>query len=160
MGGEFIIETRGLTKQFRGFVAVSNVDLKVRRHTIHALIGPNGAGKTTCFNLITRFLEPSQGRILFNGRDITRTEASTVAGMGMVRSFQISAVFGRLTALENVRVALQRREGGTMRFWRTDRLLRRLDGRALELLEAVGIADHRDTAAAEQIGRASCRERV
>ena len=149
MGGDFIVETRGLTKQFRGFVAVSNVDLEVRRHSIHALIGPNGAGKTTCFNLITRFLPASQGRILFNGRDITRTEASTVARMGMVRSFQISAVFGRLTALENVRVALQRREGGTMRFWQTDRLLRRLDARALELLEDVGIADHRDTPAAE-----------
>lgn len=149
MAGDFIVETRGLTKQFRGFVAVSNVDLKVRRHSIHALIGPNGAGKTTCFNLITRFLQPSQGRILFNGRDITRTEASTVARMGMVRSFQISAVFGRLTALENVRVALQRRVGGTMRFWTTDRTLRHLDGRAMDLLDAVGITEYRDTPAVE-----------
>src|SRR5487761_2208588 len=111
MSGEFILQTRGLTKQFKGFVAVDNVDLRVRRGTIHALIGPNGAGKTTCFNLLTHFLTPTQGRIYYNGRDITGSRPAAIARMGLVRSFQISAVFPHLTVLENVRIALQRKRG-------------------------------------------------
>jgi len=99
MGDDLIVETRSLTKEFKGFVAVSDVNLRVRRHTIHALIGPNGAGKTTCFNLVTKFLTPTRGQILFNGNDITQTQPAAIARQGMVRSFQISAVFGHLTVL-------------------------------------------------------------
>jgi ABC-type branched-chain amino acid transport systems, ATPase component len=149
MGDDFIVETRNLTKEFKGFVAVSDVNLKVRRNTIHALIGPNGAGKTTCFNLITKFLPASRGQILFNGRDITHARPAAIARQGMVRSFQISAVFGHLTALENVRVALQRKLGTSFQFWRSDRSLNALDARAEELLEAVGVAEYRDVAAGE-----------
>ena len=149
MGDDYIVETRNLTKEFKGFVAVSDVSLKVRRHTIHALIGPNGAGKTTCFNLITKFLPASRGQILFNGRDITHAKPAAIARQGMVRSFQISAVFGHLTALENVRVALQRKLGTSFQFWKSDRSLADLDGRAEELLEAVGVQQWRDTPAGE-----------
>ena len=149
MGDDFIVETRNLTKEFKGFVAVSDVNLKVRRHTIHALIGPNGAGKTTCFNLITKFLPASRGTILFNGRDITHAKPAAIARQGMVRSFQISAVFGHLTALENVRVALQRKLGNSFQFWRSDRSLSQLDARAEELLDAVGVSQWRDTPAGE-----------
>src|SRR5215468_4529439 len=118
MAGDIILETEGLTKEFRGFVAVKGVNLRVRRDTIHALIGPNGAGKTTCFNLLTKFLNPSAGRIHYKGEDITHTPPADVARKGLVRSFQISAVFPRLSALENVRIALQRRRGGSFDFWR------------------------------------------
>ena len=134
-----IIETRGLTKEFNGFVAVSDVDLQVRRGQIHALIGPNGAGKTTCFNLLTKFLIPTRGQILYNGEDITATGAAQVARRGVVRSFQVSAVFPHLTVLENVRVALQRALGTSFHFWERESNLAVLDPRALELLEAVGL---------------------
>src|SRR5664279_4490785 len=87
MTEDIILETRGLTREFKGFVAVNGVDLQVKRGTIHALIGPNGAGKTTCFNLLTHFLTPSRGRILFNGRDITGSRPAVIARMGLVRSF-------------------------------------------------------------------------
>jgi branched-chain amino acid transport system ATP-binding protein len=146
---DLIIETRGLSKEFKGFAAVSDVSLKVRRHSIHALIGPNGAGKTTCFNLLTKFLTPSAGQILFNGRDITHAKPAAIARSGLVRSFQISAVFGNMTVLENVRVALQRMEGTTFHFWRSQSSLDRLNDRAQELIEAVGIAEYRDTPAGE-----------
>src|SRR5512142_734835 len=112
MADDIILETRKLTKEFKGFIAVKDVDLRIRRGTIHALIGPNGAGKTTCFNLLTKFLTPSRGRIVFDGRDITALKPADVARLGMVRSFQISAVFPHLTVIENVRIALQRRRGG------------------------------------------------
>src|SRR3982074_1736094 len=127
---EVILEAEGLTKEFKGFVAVKNVDLRVRRHTIHALIGPNGAGKTTCFNLLTHFLRPPAGRIRFKCRDITGSSAAAIARMGLVRSFQISAVFPHLTVRENVRVALQRRLGNSFHFWRSQRVLDRLNSRA------------------------------
>jgi branched-chain amino acid transport system ATP-binding protein len=146
---DVILRTEGLTKAFRGFVAVRNVHLEVRRGTIHAMIGPNGAGKTTCFNLLTKFLEPTSGRISYNGRDITPTSPAAIARMGMVRSFQISAVFGHMTALENVRVALQRQHGGCFDFWRADSVLKRYHGRARELLDAVGILDLADVPAVE-----------
>jgi branched-chain amino acid transport system ATP-binding protein len=146
---EVILETRGLSKEFRGFVAVKGVDLKVARGTIHALIGPNGAGKTTCFNLLTRFLPASAGEILYRGRDITSAQPAEVARMGLVRSFQISAVFPHLTVLENVRIALQRRRGRSFDFWRSDRVLRQFDARAKELLEAVGLPDFAHTPAVE-----------
>jgi branched-chain amino acid transport system ATP-binding protein len=146
---DVILETRGLTKEFAGFVAVSAVDLRVRRGTIHALIGPNGAGKTTVFNLLTKFLEPTAGTIRFAGRDITGAAPAAVARLGMVRSFQISAVFPNLSVLENVRVALQRTLGTAYHFWRSSRTLAALDGRALELLEAVDLAGLRDTVAVE-----------
>src|SRR3954468_4915584 len=126
MAEEVILETRGLPKEFKGFVAVSNVSMKVRRGSIHALIGPNGAGKTTCFNLLTHFLEPTRGQIFFNGREITGSPPARIARMGLVRSFQISAVFPHLSVLENVRVALQRKHGHSFDFWRSDRVLDRL----------------------------------
>ncbi len=146
---DLLLETRDLTKDFGGFLAVKHVDLRVRRGAIHALIGPNGAGKTTVFNLLTRFLSPTSGSIWFEGRDITRARPAQVARQGVVRSFQISAVFPSLTALENIRVALQRARGGTFRFWRSDRVLEGLDGRALSLLADVGLEDQRDVAAVE-----------
>src|SRR5512134_1360923 len=136
---DVILETEGLTKEFRGFVAVRDVRLRVRRGTIHALIGPNGAGKTTCFNLLTHFLAPTAGRITFNGRDITGSRPADIARLGLVRSFQISAVFPHLSVLENVRIALQRGRGRSFDFWRSEAALDALNGRALELLEAVGL---------------------
>lgn len=149
MADDTILETRGLAKEFRGFMAVSGVDLKVRRGSIHALIGPNGAGKTTVFNLLTGFLQPTAGAILFNGADITRDKPAQTARRGMVRSFQISATFPHLTVLENVRVALQRERGDSFRFWRSDRLLASLDGQAMQLLEAVDLAPFADTLTVE-----------
>ena len=146
---DVILETEGLTKEFRGFVAVNNVSLRVRRGSIHALIGPNGAGKTTCFNLLTHFLTPTAGRIRFNGRDITGSKPSAIARMGLVRSFQISAVFPHLRVLENVRIALQRRRGASFDFWRSERVLDALNARALELIDAVGLAEFAATPAAE-----------
>jgi branched-chain amino acid transport system ATP-binding protein len=139
LADDYIIETRGLTKEFKGFVAVSGVDLKVRRGAIHALIGPNGAGKTTVFNLLTKFLEPSRGQILYQGRDITRAQPADLAREGMVRSFQISAIFPHLSVLENVRVALQRELGTSFHFWRSEASLERLNERAMALLDAVGL---------------------
>jgi branched-chain amino acid transport system ATP-binding protein len=141
MASDIILETRGLTKEFKGFVAVNGVNLRVRRGTIHALIGPNGAGKTTCFNLLTHFLIPTRGEIHYNGREITGSSPSAIARMGLVRSFQISAVFPHLTVLENVRIALQRKRGGSFDFWRSERVLDALDGRAGELIEAVGLTE-------------------
>jgi branched-chain amino acid transport system ATP-binding protein len=139
MADDLIIETRGLTKEFAGFAAVQDVHLKVRRGSIHALIGPNGAGKTTVFNLLTKFLDPNRGQILYNGRDITRSRPADVAREGMVRSFQISAIFPHLSLLENVRIALQRRVGTSFHFWRPQTSLDMLNERALELLDAVGL---------------------
>jgi branched-chain amino acid transport system ATP-binding protein len=146
---EYILETRGLSKEFKGFVAVNAVSLKVRRGSIHALIGPNGAGKTTCFNLLTHFLEPTSGSIHFNGREITGFRPSRIARMGLVRSFQISAVFPHLTVLENVRVAVQRRRGTSFDFWRSERLLDALNDRASELIDAVGLSAVAHTMAIE-----------
>ncbi|MEZ0332841.1 MAG: ABC transporter ATP-binding protein [Gemmatimonadales bacterium] len=140
MPGDTILETRGLTKEFKGFVAVDNVDLKVRRGTIHALIGPNGAGKTTTFNLLTKFLPPTRGTILFNGEDITGDNPADVARRGVIRSFQISAVFPNLTVLENVRIALQRSLGTSFHFWKREKTLEVLNDRAMALLERVDLA--------------------
>jgi len=140
MAESYILETAGLTKEFKGFVAVGDVSLKVRRGDIHALIGPNGAGKTTCFNLLTKFLEPTRGTIRYNGTDITGEKPAQIARRGIVRSFQISAVFPHLTVLENVRIALQRGLGTSFHFWRSDASLTQLNGRAMELLEQVGLA--------------------
>lgn len=135
-----ILVTDNLCKSFGGFKAVSDVNLRVERGSINALIGPNGAGKTTCFNLLTKFHIPTSGRITFDGQDITGTASADIAQRGMVRSFQISAVFPHLTVLENVRLALQRKRGGSFDFWRSEATLRQYDCRALELLEQVGLA--------------------
>ncbi len=147
--GDFILETRELTKEFKGFVAVNKVNLNVRRGSIHALIGPNGAGKTTCFNLLTKFLKPTSGQILFDGLDITPEAPAHIARRGVIRSFQISAVFPHLSVLENVRVALQRKLGTSFHFWRSERSLQSLDGRALELLRAVDLESYAQTPAVE-----------
>jgi branched-chain amino acid transport system ATP-binding protein len=146
---DVILQTQGLTKEFAGFVAVRQVDLQVRRGTIHALIGPNGAGKTTCFNLLTKFLTPTRGSILYNGRDITNLKPADVARLGLVRSFQISAVFPHLTALENVRVALQRQRGESFDFWRSKAVLSQYDDRAIQLLDDVGLTGFERTPAVE-----------
>jgi len=148
-GSEFILETRGLTKEFKGFVAVSQVNLRVKRGHIHALIGPNGAGKTTCFNLLTKFLTPTSGQIVYDGADITGETPAQIARRGVIRSFQISAVFPHLSALENVRVALQRRLGTSFHFWRSERSLDTLNERTVELLAAVDLADYAATPAVE-----------
>ncbi|HKD55164.1 MAG TPA: ABC transporter ATP-binding protein [Steroidobacteraceae bacterium] len=146
---DYIIETRGLTKEFEGFVAVSNVDLRVRRGHIHALIGPNGAGKTTFFNLLTKFLIPDRGQILYRGRDITLERPAQVARRGIVRSFQVSAVFPHLTVLENVRIALQRALHTTFHFWKPVSTLAPLDARATELLGQVSLGAFADMRAVE-----------
>ena len=149
MAEDYIIETRKLTKEFKGFVAVNDVNLKVRRGHIHALIGPNGAGKTTCFNLLTHFLVPTFGQILYNGRDITGSTPSSIARKGLVRSFQISAVFPHFTVLENVRIALQRKRGNSFDFWRSARVLDEQNGAARELIDAVGLSEFEGTVAVE-----------
>jgi branched-chain amino acid transport system ATP-binding protein len=146
---DIILETEGLTREFGGFVAVDGVSLKVRTGTIHALIGPNGAGKTTCFNLLTKFLPPTSGTIRFKGRDITHLTPTQVARLGMVRSFQISAVFPHLTVLENVRLALQRTRGASFDFWRSEKVLNVYNDRARELLADVGLLEYTDMVVAE-----------
>ena len=138
---DYILKTEGLTKEFMGFTAVSNVDLNVRRGTIHALIGPNGAGKTTCFNLLTKFHTPTSGNIIYNDQDITNKSSAEIALIGMVRSFQISSVFPHLTVLENVRVGLQRRLGISMQFWKSERVLNSLNDEAMDYLDQVGLKE-------------------
>ena len=149
MSEDYILETEDLTKEFAGFVAVNGVTLRVARGTIHALIGPNGAGKTTCFNLLTKFLQPTRGRIAFKGQDITGLPPTDIARLGLVRSFQISAVFPHLTVRENVRIALQRARGGSFDFWRSKRVLDTLNARADDLLADVGLETFADATAVE-----------
>jgi len=149
MTTDLILQTDQLSKEFKGFVAVDRVNLQVRRGSIHALIGPNGAGKTTCFNLLTKFLKPSAGTIRFNGRDITQAAPADIARRGVIRSFQISAVFGHLSVLENVRIGLQRKLGTSFHFWRSERSLEPLNARAMELLQAVDLESYADTLTAE-----------
>jgi len=141
MADNHILETKSLVKEFKGFVAVDGVSLRVQRGQIHALIGPNGAGKTTVFNLLTKFLIPTSGQILFNGEDITSERPAQVARRGIVRSFQISATFPHLTVLENVRIGLQRSLGTSFHFWRSERSLDVLNPRAMELLDTVGLTE-------------------
>lgn len=146
---DIILETEGLTKEFGGFFAVKDVNLRIKRGSVHALIGPNGAGKTTCFNLLTHFLTPTRGRIRYNGQDITGRRPAEIARLGLVRSFQISAVFPHLSVLENVRIALQRKRGRSFDFWRSERALDALNERSLELIEAVGLGAFAATTAVE-----------
>ena len=147
--GDVILATRGLSKAFGGLAAVSDVDLEVRRGTIHAMIGPNGAGKTTCFNLLTKFLPPTKGSIVFDGKDITRDRPDQIARQGLVRSFQISAVFSGLSALDNVRIAMQRKRGRSFDFWRSEESLRPMNDAAMQLLDDVGLAHVADVPAGE-----------
>ena len=144
VSAEFILETQGLTKEFKGFVAVNQVDLKVQRGHIHALIGPNGAGKTTFFNLLTKFLTPTHGKIVYNGVNITAEKPAQTARRGIVRSFQISAVFPHMTVLENVRAALQRNLGTSFHFWKPESSLFHLHDRAEQLLAEVDLQDFAD----------------
>ncbi len=148
------LQAKGLTKEFKGFVAVNNVDLSIEKGTIHALIGPNGAGKTTCFNLLTKFLQPTRGTITYDGRDITRMKPAEIARLGMVRSFQISAIFPDLSVLQNVRVALQRARGESYDFWRSDRALSKFDDEARGYIDQVGLSEFvNERAAALPYGR-------
>src|SRR3954469_24103095 len=140
-----ILETKSLTKEFKGFTAVNDVNLKVQRGHIHALIGPNGAGKTTCFNLLTKFLVPTTGQILFNNRDVTAARPAQIARQGIIRSFQISAVFPHLTVLQNVRIGLQRSLGTSFHFWKSERTLNQLNQRARALLAEVDLENFADT---------------
>ena len=149
MADDIILSTSGLTKDFGGFTAVNGVDLKVKRGTIHALIGPNGAGKTTCFNLLTKFLSPTKGAIVFKDKDITREKPAEIARLGLVRSFQISAVFPQLSVLTNVRIALQRKRGDSFDFWRSESALKPLEEEALRLLDSVGLASYAQLTAGE-----------
>jgi branched-chain amino acid transport system ATP-binding protein len=145
MMADVILETKQLTREFKGFVAVDNVNLQVQRGHIHALIGPNGAGKTTCFNLLTKFLEPSSGQILFNSQDITAAKPAQIARMGIIRSFQISAVFPHLSVLENVRIGLQRQLGTAFHFWKSEKSLDQLNARAMALLDEVDLSSFADS---------------
>lgn len=149
MTNDYVLQTRGLIKEFKGFRAVDQVSLNIRRGSIHALIGPNGAGKTTVFNLLTKFLKPSSGEIIYNDQDITRADPAVIAKLGMIRSFQISSVFPNMIALENVRLGLQARDKGAYAFWRSGKTLKRLDVQALELLDSVGLIEFSHTKAAE-----------
>jgi branched-chain amino acid transport system ATP-binding protein len=142
---DVILETKQLTREFKGFIAVDNVNLQVQRGHIHALIGPNGAGKTTCFNLLTKFIEPSSGQILFNSQDITAAKPAQIARMGIIRSFQISAVFPHLSVLENVRIGLQRQLGTAFYFWKSEKSLDQLNARAMALLEEVDLSAFADS---------------
>lgn len=141
MSSDYVLSAEGLTKTFQGFTAVNSVNLKVREGSVHALIGPNGAGKTTLFNLLTKFLAPSAGRVLFRGKDVTGKHPADLSRLGLVRTFQISAIFPDMTALENVRVAMQRHEGRSHAFWRSVRTLKPLEGGCLRLLEEVGLEE-------------------
>jgi branched-chain amino acid transport system ATP-binding protein len=149
MSGDIILETEDLTKEFAGFVAVNGVWLRVARGTIHALIGPNGAGKTTCFNLLTKFLQPTRGRITFKDQDITGLPPTEIARLGLVRSFQISAVFPHLTCRENIRIALQRKRGGSFDFWNSKNVLDEYNDRAGALLGDVGLSEYANLTAVE-----------
>ena len=142
---DVILETKNLTREFKGFIAVDNVNLQVQRGHIHALIGPNGAGKTTCFNLLTKFIEPSSGQILFNSQDITAAKPAQIARLGIIRSFQISAVFPHLSVLENVRIGLQRQLGTAFHFWKSEKSLNQLNARAMALLEEVDLSSFADS---------------
>ncbi|MFZ6861905.1 ABC transporter ATP-binding protein [Undibacterium sp. Ji67W] len=142
---QVILETKRLTKEFRGFTAVNEVNLQIQRGHIHALIGPNGAGKTTCFNLLTKFLNPTSGQILFNGRDITADKPAQIARQGIIRSFQISAVFPHMTVLENVRIGLQRALGSSFHFWKSNSSLNRLNDKAMDLLSQVDLTEFAHT---------------
>src|SRR5690554_7637547 len=149
MSEQFVLETRNLVKEFKGFVAVDDVNLQIRQGDIHALIGPNGAGKTTVFNLLTKFLSPTRGQILYQGEDITALKSAAIARKGIVRSFQISAVFPHMTALENIRVALQTVEGTSFSFWKSGNSLNKLNQRCMELLDSVGLTEFANTTTVE-----------
>ncbi len=149
MSQEYVLETRALTKEFRGFTAVDSVSLQVTEGHIHALIGPNGAGKTTVFNLLTKYLPPTRGEIFYRGKSITMMKSNEIARLGLVRSFQISAVFPHMSVLENVRVALQRPMGNSFHFWKHEKVLNQLNDRAMALLESVGLEAFADTTTVE-----------
>ncbi len=149
MAGDTILATKGLTKEFKGFTAVDNVDLNVKRGSIHALIGPNGAGKTTCFNLLTKFLRPTRGTIIYKGQDITHMQPTEIPRLGLVRSFQISAVFPHMSVMENVRIALQRKRNDSFYFWRSESVLKVMDDKALALVDAVGLSEFAEVMAGE-----------
>jgi len=136
-----LLAVHGLTKEFRGFCAVNAVDLSVEEGTIHALVGPNGAGKTTLFNMLTGFIKPTAGRIVFNGEDVTKLPPELIVRRKMARSFQITSLFEQLTVVEHVVLALQAETHLGYRFWQSEKVLARFRERALELLTQVGLAE-------------------
>lgn len=149
MTNNYILETKQLTKSFKGFTAVDDVDLRVEQGSIHGLLGPNGAGKSTCFNLLSKFLKPTSGSIFFKQRDVTHLNPADIANLGVARSFQISAVFPALSVLENVRIAVYRqRRGASLNFWRSRTELAELNERSEELLAQVGLLEYRQRVAA------------
>jgi len=137
-----MLRTRGLVREFSGFVAVNGVDLEVAAGTVHALVGPNGAGKTTLFNLLTGFLKPTGGRIELDGEDVTGLRPERIAQRGVARSFQITSLFEELTLVEHVELALQGRDGRGYRFWRSDKALRAYRAETDDLLDQVGLTAH------------------
>jgi branched-chain amino acid transport system ATP-binding protein len=143
-----VLETRGLTKHFRGFLAVDGVGLAVELGAVHALVGPNGAGKTTLFHLLSGFLRPSAGQILLAGQDVTGLRADQMVHRGMARSFQITSLFPDMPLRDHVELALQGRRREGLRFWRSDRLLDVHRERAESLLDDVGLASLADVPAA------------
>ncbi len=136
-----VLATESLTRDFRGLRAVNGVSMRVDEGTVHALVGPNGAGKTTLFNMLTGFLKPTSGRIVFRGEDVTGLPPERMARRGMGRSFQITSLFEPLTVLEHVVLALQSATDLGYRFWQSEKVLRRFHGEALDLLDQVGLAD-------------------
>jgi len=138
-----LLQTSGLTKDFRDFRAVNEVDLRISEGTIHALVGPNGAGKTTLFNLLTGFLKPTSGSIMHRGSDITGKAPEQIAHLGIARSFQITSLFDQLTALEH----LASPTGLGMRFWRSEKKMAQFGARAMDLVDQVGLAHLADKVA-------------
>lgn len=149
MNDDILLSAQNLSVRFGGVLAVNNVSFDVKRGEVFTLIGPNGAGKTTVFNLLTKFLIPTRGQILFNGHDITPEKPSQVARRGIVRSFQISATFPNLTVMENVRIGLQRATGTSLHFWRSERSLSQLNDKAMDLLDQVDLGNMADLTAVE-----------
>lgn len=136
-----ILHTENLTKHFDGVMAVSGVNLAVEQGTIHAVIGPNGAGKSTLFNLITNYFEPSAGRIIFKGQNITGRPAYAICRMGLARSFQLTNIYPKLTVFESVQMSLLSTKGIAGNFFRsTENLLRE---ETEKILEMVGLIDQR-----------------
>jgi branched-chain amino acid transport system ATP-binding protein len=147
MSTEIIFETINLTKRFGALLAVDNVNLRVRKNSLHAIIGPNGAGKTTFFNLLSRNLEPTSGQVIFKGRDITHQPVHRTIHFGIGRSFQITNIFPNLTVFENIRLAAQALGADNFKFWRAASHFKQYETRVWEVIEKVGLTGRAETLA-------------